>query len=106
MAIEIERKFLVLGNELPALTRGTPIKQGYIPTANGTTVRVRLAGDNAYLCLKSPARNITRQEYEYAIPLSDGQEMLELFSVNHSIEKHRYLIDHNELRWELDTVNN
>jgi CYTH domain-containing protein len=102
MAIEIERKFLVLSDKLPELKDGIPIKQGYISTTDGINVRVRLAGDKAFLCVKSPARNISRAEYEYEIPPRDGQEMLESVCSLQLVEKHRYHLHHEGLLWEVD----
>lgn len=102
MAIEIERKFLVARDKLPSLIDGTLIRQAYIPTANGTTVRIRLAGELALLGIKTAAVNFTRQEYEYPIPVSDAREMLDQVCSDKLIEKHRYLIEHGGLTWEID----
>ena len=71
MAIEIERKFLVIGDKLPVLHDATLIQQAYIPTTNNTTVRIRLAGQQALLTIKTRAVNLTRREYEFSIPVVD-----------------------------------
>ena len=102
MAVEIERKFLIVKDKLPALEKGTPIEQGYIPTANETTVRIRIAGDNAFLCVKSPKDNFSRHEYEFAIPVIDAREMLGVACHAQRIEKLRYLVSLQELTWEID----
>ena len=102
MAIEIERKYLVQRDRLPTLNDGTLIQQAYIPTTNGTTVRVRLAGQRALLTLKTPTVNLTRREYEFPIPVADAREMLnEVCSVS-LVEKQRYLVKHAGLTWEID----
>jgi adenylate cyclase len=102
LAVEIERKFLIVQDKLPALENGTPIEQGYIPTANKTTVRVRITGNNAFLCVKSPKRNFSRLEFEFAIPVIDAREMLGVACHAQRIEKLRYLVPLQELTWEVD----
>ncbi|MEZ5490622.1 MAG: CYTH domain-containing protein [Gammaproteobacteria bacterium] len=105
MAIEIERKFLVKVDRLPRLENGLRIVQAYIPTANGTTVRVRLAGEKAYLGVKSVASGISRREYEYAIPMEDAQEMLREVCLAAAIEKQRFFFPQGEVTWEIDVFN-
>lgn len=102
MAIEIERKFLVIRHKLPALQNGTLIQQAYIPTTNNTTVRIRLAGEQALLTIKTRAINLTRLEYEYSIPVADAREILDEVCSAHLVEKQRYLVQHAGLTWEVD----
>ena len=45
MAFEIERKFLVKDDAWRGLVEPVHIRQGYVATKDGTTVRVRVAGD-------------------------------------------------------------
>ena len=47
MSLEIERKFLVEGEAWRGLAEPVRIRQGYVATRDGTTVRVRVAGDLA-----------------------------------------------------------
>lgn len=101
MAIEIERKFLVKVDKLPRLENGMRIVQGYIPTVNGTTVRVRLAGEKAFLGVKSVASGFSRHEYEFPIPLEDAREMQREVCLA-AIEKQRYFIPQGEVTWEID----
>lgn len=102
MAIEIERKFLVKGDQWRPLGLGKVYRQGYIRTHNQTTVRVRLVGNQGYLTLKGKTERLSRLEYEYPIPGSDAQEMLETFCDRPLIEKTRYKIDVKGLVWEVD----
>ena len=102
MAFEIERKFLVQHDKLPALHDATLIQQAYIPTSNSTTVRIRLAETRALLTIKTQAVNLTRREYEYAIPVVDAREMLEEVCGDNLVEKQRYLVQHAGLTWEID----
>jgi len=78
-------------------------EQGYVSTAvPGQTVRVRIAGENGYLTLKGPTTGLPRDEWEYEIPISDAQAMLETLCSPNRIRKKRYLVktsDH--LIWEI-----
>jgi len=76
LAIEIERKFLVDISKLPPLPKGKKITQGYL-LAHSPSIRVRIAGDKAFLTIKGkPQNHISRSEFEYEIPLDDGVELL------------------------------
>jgi adenylate cyclase len=101
MAKEIERKFLVTKDSWRQLGEGSLYRQGYIP-AHGATVRVRIAGNQGYLTIKSPTINYSRSEFEYHIPLADAQEMLDTLCVRPLIEKTRYKINYAGLVWEVD----
>lgn len=105
MGIEIEKKFLVDQEKLPQLPIGKKMSQGYIPTQNGTTVRVRIQDREAFLTLKGVAVGISRSEFEYAIPLAEAESMLAEFCEGGCVEKIRYEIDHEGLVWELDIFN-
>ncbi|EFK95229.1 adenylate cyclase [sediment metagenome] len=101
MAIEIERKFLVDMGKLPKLDCGIKILQGYL-LAHSPSIRIRIANDKAFLTIKGkPTNNISRSEFEYEIPLSDGLKLLkeckELI-----ISKTRYEIMYENHLWELD----
>ena len=102
MAIEIERKFLVIADQLPPLPEGVNIVQGYIPTTNGTSVRIRIAGEEAFMTFKRRISGINRREHEFSIPLADAQEMLNEMCLPQTVEKVRYLIPFAGLVWELD----
>ena len=102
MPTEIERKFLVKSEEWRKLATGTIYRQGYIATKKGTTVRVRLAGNQGYLTIKGATKGISRAEYEYEIPAEDAQEMLNSLCEPPLIEKTRYKIAIDDLIWEVD----
>lgn len=102
MGQEIERKFLVIGDAWRTLGEGKAYRQGYIPTPDARTVRVRVAGNQGYLTLKGPALGLVRSEYEYPIPLEDANEMLETLCDPPLIEKTRYRIPIQNLVWEVD----
>ena len=102
MAVEIERKFLVKSDEWRALAVGRLYCQGYLPTAAGKTVRVRIVGDQGYLTIKGPSNGTTRAEFEYLIPVEDATEMLETLCETPLIKKKRYKIMIDDLTWEVD----
>ncbi len=101
MPLEIERKFLVKGNDWRSLAVGVRYCQGYLATGS-TTVRVRVAGEQAYLTIKGPTIGSTRAEYEYAIPLAEALEMLHTLCQTPAVEKQRYRIEWQDLVWEVD----
>ncbi len=103
MAIEIERKFLVVGDQWRKLGKGTSYRQGYITTQNPqNTVRVRIAGEQGYLTIKGKKEGISRAEFEYSIPLEDANLILDTLCDRPLIEKTRYKIIIDELIWEVD----
>ena len=79
MPVEIERKFLVAGDAWRReASRSEPMAQGYLagPPSSRCSVRVRIAGDSAWLNIKSATLGVERDEYEYAIPRADAERML------------------------------
>lgn len=92
MAKEIERKFLVTSDAFKALATPTHYRQGYVPTFNGMTVRIRIAGTQGYVTFKDHAVNLTRHEFEYPIPEEDALQMLDLMCATPQIDKQRYVI--------------
>ena len=100
MGIEIERKFLVLGNAWRTVG-GTRICQGYLNRDQHRTVRVRIAGDQAYLTVKGVTQGNTRAEFEYEISVKDAEQLLALCD-GPVIEKIRHNIEHGDHVWEVD----
>lgn len=103
MALEIERKFLVAGDDWKQHCIGSSrIIQGYL-SSGSNTVRVRLKDDEAFLTVKGKADGISRLEFEYAIPPADAEEMLRKLAADIPVEKIRYLVPAgNGLMWEVD----
>lgn len=100
MGIEIERKFLVVGNAWRQ-GEGTRIRQGYLCGEADATVRVRLGGDRACLTVKGRSHGISREEYEYGIPLADADRLLALCGAR-VIDKVRRVVTVEGFRWEVD----
>ena len=100
MGIEIERKFLVVGDGWRQ-GAGVPYAQGYLNRDPQRTVRVRIAGERAFLTVKGVSRGATRAEFEYEVPLADAAQMLEL-SDGPVVRKVRRLVEHAGSTWEVD----
>ncbi|MBA2238265.1 MAG: CYTH domain-containing protein, partial [Lysobacter sp.] len=85
-----------------------PMAQGYLNDlaamdsgAMKASVRVRIAGSEAFLNLKSRELGHTRQEFDYPIPLDDARALLAL-SVGGMIDKRRHHVEHEGRLWEVD----
>lgn len=102
MATEIERKFLVRSDEWKAGARGEPYRQGYLTTDTEASIRVRRAGDRAFLTVKGRRQGYSRLEFEYAIPVQEAEEMLEVLCRRPFIEKTRYRLEYAGKTWEVD----
>ncbi|MFM7427551.1 MAG: CYTH domain-containing protein [Elainella sp.] len=102
MGREIERKFLVRGDDWRQLGAGLLYRQGYLTSGEGCTVRVRVAGERGYLTIKSATTGISRAEYEYAIPMAEAMELLDTLCQRPLIEKTRYRIPWRTVVWEVD----
>lgn len=103
MAVEIERKFLVLNDKLPPLEGGKRLVQGYLK-AGSPQVRFRIIDDDVTLTLKAPREDGTRFEFELVRNKvsTEEQAALQEFAIYPLIEKVRYEIPFAELVWELD----
>lgn len=101
--MEIERKFLVsptiLAQYLPA--EGLPIKQGYFISNEKFAVRVRTKGNKGFITIKGAGNGLSREEFEYEIPVSEANEMLGLFAHPY-LSKIRYEIPFKDHIWEVD----
>ena len=102
MAMEIERKFLVDTDRLGPLQGGVEIRQGYISSGDVAVVRVRTAGEQAWLTLKGRSRGAVRSEFEYPIPVQDGLQMIAEFCGGRVIAKTRYCREYAGFLWEID----
>ena len=105
--MEIERKFLVDGGFVRSLpTSAYPrviISQGYLST--DPVVRVRTYHVDGFITVKSCPKegSISREEWEYPIPVEDAARMIEsLCDPKTIIYKTRYLIPHAKHTWEVD----
>lgn len=102
MPNEIERKFLLASDDWKSeVSRSVTIKQGYLNSLKERTVRIRISGEQAFLTIKGPVTGVTRAEYEYEIPISDGLSMINLCE-QPLIEKTRHYVEIDHHLWEID----
>ena len=114
MALEIERRFLVVGPDWRRhVAWQQQVQQGYLSQGgDGLTLRVRISSsptqpDAAWLTLKAPPLQpysgpdgLVRQEFEYRIPLSDARSLLAL--TGQQVCKQRYGLGLDGGDWVVD----
>lgn len=103
MPQEIERKFLVEGEYKSQVYAQSRIIQGYISSARGRTVRVRIRDGRGYLTIKgaSDSSGISRYEWEKEIPLNEAKDLMRLCEPG-VIDKTRYLVRSGQHVFEVD----
>lgn len=103
MPREIERKFLVTGEYKSQAFAHSRIVQGYICSARGRTVRVRLCDGRGYLTIKgaSDAAGMSRYEWEKEISREEAEELMKLCEEG-VIDKTRYLVRSGSHVFEVD----
>ncbi|MGK0673342.1 MAG: CYTH domain-containing protein [Halothiobacillaceae bacterium] len=106
MALEIERKFLVINDHWRTRAiESVRLRQGYLtasPDCGRASVRVRVDGKQGYLNIKSVTLGIHRHEFEYVIPLDEANEMLDTLVSGAIIDKTRYRVPNGGHVWEVD----
>ena len=102
MAKEIERKFLVAHQAWRESVNTIHVyRQGYLSYDSERTVRVRATEVTGYLTIKGITEGLTRDEFEYEIPLADALALLQLCE-RPAIEKQRYIVPNGAHVWEVD----
>ena len=101
MGVEIERKFLVAKDDWRNLGIPVPFAQGYLVADGYRTVRIRVAGQEAFLTIKGVSKGFSRPEFEYKIPVEEAIEMLKLCSIP-VLEKSRTKVVFEGKTWEVD----
>mgnify|MGYP006144745591 CR=1 FL=1 len=101
--MEIERKFLVNEELWNRAEKPEPklIIQAYLHRSPEKTIRIRVKGDKGFLTIKGPTNGISREEFEYEIPLEDATQLIEQFA-DKVLSKKRYEIPMGEHVWEVD----
>lgn len=103
MAVEIERKFLVVDDSWQsAVSEQYFIAQGYLSVDAERTIRVRLKGEEGFLTIKGRPKGLVRREFEYQIPVADVQTMLDTMCDRPPIKKRRYEVFFQGHLWEID----
>ncbi len=101
---EIERKFLVKDGRYKELAfASSRIRQGYICSGHGRTVRVRIRDAHGYLTIKGPSTNggLSRYEFEKEITLDEAEHLMSLCEPG-LIDKTRYLVKSGAHTFEVD----
>ena len=104
MAQEIERKFLVKDDSFKKMAyHSSRILQGYICSARGRTVRIRIRDEKGFLTIKGPAggNGLSRYEWEKEIPLEEAEELMKLCEPG-MIDKTRFLVRSGKHVFEID----
>ena len=104
MALEIERKFLVLDDSYKREAfSSSHIRQGYICSERGRTVRIRIRDERAYITIKGPSLDggLSRYEFEQEIPLADAEQLMTLCEPG-TIDKVRWLVKSGDHTFEVD----
>ncbi len=103
MALEIEHKFLLKNDDWrKQVIRSVNYRQGYLCGNDKTSIRIRTSDTNAWLNIKSATIGNHRQEFEYEIPLTEANEMLDTLCHQPLIEKTRFFVNHDRHLWEID----
>jgi len=103
MPQEIERKFLVKGDFKKFAAKQTRIRQGYLSSVSGRSVRIRINGEKGFVTIKGAVNKtgVSRYEWEKEIPVTDASELLEICEPG-IIEKNRYYIPSGDYTYEVD----
>jgi adenylate cyclase len=104
MAIEIERKFLVLNDSYKKESyKKLTIKQGFLNSNYNRVVRIRIIGNKGYLTVKgkSSEDGTSRFEWEKEISIEEAFLLLAICEKG-VIEKVRYLIRQGQHIYEVD----
>ncbi|MBB3385462.1 MULTISPECIES: CYTH domain-containing protein [unclassified Rhizobium] len=102
MAKEIERKFLVRADHWrDSVSERLILRQGYIASMADRSVRIRLANDTKATLTIKIGKAMTRDEFEYEIPVDDAEELLET-AIGLVIEKTRHKVQFKGFTWEVD----
>ena len=104
MGVEIERKLQLKNSDWKQYAeKSIRMKQQYLPFQEKSgTGRIRIAGDHAFLTLKTRVKGISRGEFEYEIPVEDADRIMELICQGFSVEKTRYIVPFAGKIWEID----
>lgn len=100
--LEIERKYLLESTDWKSeiIQSVTKIKQAYLFEDSYKSVRIRIRAEKAFLTIKM-GQGITRNEFEYKIPVSDAEEMIGKAALI-CLEKERYVVQYKGSDWEID----
>ena len=99
--MEIERKFLIQA-PLPNFIKSKKIIQAYIFFTEQKELRVRICDQVGTVAIKIDLGNMSREDFEFPISLSDALKLIDLGTIHPPIEKTRYIVFYEGMRWEVD----
>ena len=102
MALEIERRFLIKNdNWKEFITKKIFIEQGYLSKSlDDWIIRIRFTGKGFKIALKKHIKSFTSFEFEYSIPLSDGERIMS--TLKNTIKKERFFVEVGKKSWIID----
>ena len=103
MATEIERRFLVKGDEWKSFAKQTQdLKQGYLSTSFDEWItRVRIIDEkDSEITLKKKETSMKNIEFSYPIPINDAYSIWQ--SISKKIIKIRYYLNFGPGEWIVD----
>ena len=102
MALEIERRFLIKNDQWKEfITNKALIEQGYLShDLNDWIIRIRFNGKNFKITLKKHIKNFTNYEFEYQIPIRDGEKIMS--TLTNTIKKERFFLEIDQRKWIID----
>jgi len=103
MFIEIERKFLVVGEFKSQSIKSTRISQGYLSSVPERTVRIRIKDNQGFITVKGISKNngLSRLEWEKEIPIEEASELIKICELG-IIDKIRYIVPYENKIFEID----
>ena len=102
MNIEIEKKYLVKEIPWDIKTQYLDIKQGYIQIKKNKIVRIRKQNDEYVMGFKKVINDLSRYELEIKVTEEEGLNLFDKFCIGSIIIKRRYLINYENMVWEVD----
>ena len=77
------------------------IEQGYLSyKIDDWIVRIRFNGKDFKIALKKHLKSFTNYEFEYSIPISDGEKIMSTLS--NTIKKERFFLEIDNKNWIID----
>lgn len=102
MGKEIERKFLLINDDWrSAISRSARYAQGYLNEPVNASVRVRIEDDRGKLNIKRVEIGMSRDEFEYEIPLADAEKLMTMV-IGPTVTKTRHFVMVDGHEWEID----
>ncbi|TDG36390.1 CYTH domain-containing protein [Pedobacter changchengzhani] len=104
MAQEIEKKFLVIGNDFKKEAfESSKIIQGYLSSVPERTVRIRIRDQSGFITIKGIGNQsgASRFEWEKEMPLNEAEALIKLCEPG-VIDKTRYKVKTNGGTFEVD----